>query len=95
MKPDVNNGIHFTFGKRGIFQQRFDGFSPSKLEKAYALFNQKINNPNHQVGSTGFLINMFYPPSVKRGSRFDFGDYDIFNQGFGNSFSTMKKRQNY
>ena len=91
----MNNGIHFTFGKRGLFQQGlFDGFSPSKLEKAYALFNPRRNNPK-QVGSTGFLINMFYPPSVKRGSRFDFGDYDIFNHGFGNSFSTMKKRQNY
>ena len=42
---------------------------------------------------------MLYPPGVKRGRGFGFGDYDsgsrgfggaIFDHGFGNSFATMK-----
>ena len=43
---------------------------------------------------------MLYPPGVKRGWRFGFGDYDsgsrgfggaIFDHGFGNSFATIRK----
>ena len=71
--------------QRGLFQQ--------------GLFNGfSPNNPN-QVQFT--WINMLYPPGVKRGRRFGFGDYDsgsrgfggaIFDHGFGNSFATMRKQ---
>ena len=96
MKPDLNNGDYFNL-QRGLFLH-FNGFSPNNFKKPYALFNPTMNNPN-QVRST--WINILYPPGVKRGRGFGFGDYDsgsrgfggaIFDHEFGNSFATMRRR---
>ena len=83
LKPDLNNGNYLNLqnlGSRGLYQQGlFDGFSPKKLKKAYALFNPTQFNPN-QRRSRGFWEPKMFNP-VKRGSGYGSGfGYDNPNQ---------------